>query len=228
MKILPDKRITEVNRLETFSDAVFAFAATLLVVALEVPDSFQELVAELKGFIAFALSFTALILIWSVHNAIFRRYGVQDRTMIILNGCLLFVVLFYVYPLKFVSENLVKSFFKLSESGSGIKTLDDLSLLFELYSAGFVAVFLCISLMYRHIYKKFGDTFEKSEISSARFHFRHYMIFVLVGILSIILAWSGIGLIFGLPGFIYSLLGPLCYLHGKSARKKNMMSNPAG
>ncbi len=95
-----NKRGREVSRLEAFSDAVFAFSATLLVVSLEVPKTFPQLVDDLMGFFAFALSFMALMLIWSVHNAFFRRYGLQDGWTVFINACLLFVILFYVYPLK--------------------------------------------------------------------------------------------------------------------------------
>jgi hypothetical protein len=66
------------GRLETFSDAVFALAATLLVVSLEVPVTFDELLVDLSGFGAFAVGFAALVLIWTVHTAYFRRYGLQD------------------------------------------------------------------------------------------------------------------------------------------------------
>ena len=102
----PRLRGREVTRLEALSDAVFGFAATLLVVSLEVPQTFPELTASLRGFVAFAFSFTMLILIWAAHNGFFRRYGLQDSWTVLINSVLLFVVLFYVYPLKFLSTAL--------------------------------------------------------------------------------------------------------------------------
>src|SRR5690606_25563506 len=97
------QRRSDSTRLEAFSDGVFAFAATLLVVSLEVPNSFSELLADLSGMGAFALGFLALVLLWAVHNAYFRRYALEDGWTIALNACLLFVILFYVFPLKFVA-----------------------------------------------------------------------------------------------------------------------------
>ena len=97
------ERRAETSRLEGFSDAVFAFALTLLVVSLQVPSSFDELVRTLRSFIAFAASFAALIWIWYLHRQFFRRFGLGDGPMIVLNSTLLFVVLLYVYPLKFLS-----------------------------------------------------------------------------------------------------------------------------
>jgi hypothetical protein len=52
----------EISRLEGLSDAVFAFAVTLLVVSLEVPETFNELLRVLRGFFAFAVCFS--ILFW--------------------------------------------------------------------------------------------------------------------------------------------------------------------
>jgi hypothetical protein len=90
------ERRTETSRLEGFSDAVFAFALTLLVVSLEVPRSYDDLVHTLRSFIAFAVSFAALIWIWYLHREFFRLFGLSDGPMIVLNSILLFVVLLYV------------------------------------------------------------------------------------------------------------------------------------
>ena len=204
----------EVSRLEAFSDAVFGFSATLLVVSLQVPATFDELILELKGFGAFGISFGALVLIWSVHNAFFRRYGLQDTATVILNSILLFVVLFYVYPLKFVVEGLFATLFGYGEGQFGIRNIDDLATLFMLYSIGFVAIFLCVSLLYHHASRLPGGLqLDATALRECRFLYRHYLIFVAVGLFSILLAWLRVGINWGLPGFIYSLLGPLCYVH---------------
>jgi len=97
----------EMSRLEAFFDAVFAFALTLLVVSLEVPHSYDELLATLHNFLAFAITFAALVWIWWQHYVFFHGYGLNDAVMVTLNAALLFVVLLYVYPLKFLCQYLV-------------------------------------------------------------------------------------------------------------------------
>ena len=71
--MLPGRR-HDISRLEAFSDAVFAFALTLLVVSLDVPKSYHDLTALMAGFVPFAASFALLTWIWYEHNIFFRRY----------------------------------------------------------------------------------------------------------------------------------------------------------
>lgn len=92
----------EVSRVEALSDAVLGFAITLIVVSLDVPRTYAELMTVMRGLPVFAICFALLLQIWYHHYRFFRRYGLQDGTTIALNSTLLFVVLFYVYPLKFL------------------------------------------------------------------------------------------------------------------------------
>src|ERR1700756_2479865 len=83
----------EIARIEGLSDAVFAFAITLLVVSLEVPKTFNELAETMHGFGAFLVSFVLLFFVWFNQYKFFRRYGLGDNITVALNAALLFVVL---------------------------------------------------------------------------------------------------------------------------------------
>ena len=131
----------ESTRLENFSDAVFAFAVTLLVVSLEVPRNFRELLDALRGFVAFAACFAILVTVWSTHCKFFRRYGLQTSHAVFLNSVLLFCLLFYIYPLKFL--------FVLMFSGTQISA-SEVRLLLVIYGAGYAALALLFALLYRH------------------------------------------------------------------------------
>ena len=135
-------RAGEVSRLEGFTDAVFAFAVTLLVVSLEVPRTFTELVVAMRGFLAFAICFVLLFLIWYEHYVYSRRYGLDDTTVVWLNGALIFVVLFYVYPLKFMFTMVVNGIFGFRDSAHGSEPVlrsSDAPTLFLIFGAGYVA-----------------------------------------------------------------------------------------
>jgi uncharacterized membrane protein len=67
----------DVTRLEAFSDAVFGFAITLLVVSLEVPNSFDELMQVMRGLPVFAITFAILLMIWQEHHGLFKRSRVR-------------------------------------------------------------------------------------------------------------------------------------------------------
>src|SRR6476469_2940439 len=87
----------EIARIEGLSDAVFAFAVTLLVVSLEVPKTFNELSSLMRGFVPFAICVAMLMQVWHQQFVFFRRYNLQDTVSLVLNCVLLFFVLFYVY-----------------------------------------------------------------------------------------------------------------------------------
>ena len=95
-------RGVNMSRIDGFSDVVFGFALTLIVVSIEVPHTYEELHAVLAGFVPFAICFVLFLTVWWSHYQFFRRFGLEDSTTVVLNCALLFTVLFYVYPLKFL------------------------------------------------------------------------------------------------------------------------------
>src|SRR4026208_1612415 len=149
---MANPRRCEVSRIEGFSDAVFAFAVTLLVVSLEVPHTFDELWLAMHQFLAFAICFALLFQVWWRHFNFFRRYGLEDAPTIVLTGVLLFVVLFYVYPLKFVFTLVVNQLIGAGpgtdEHGAPVLLASRAPRLMQIYSGGVVAVFSIFALMY--------------------------------------------------------------------------------
>src|SRR5690348_5370672 len=152
----------EVTRLESFSDAVFGFALTLLVVSLDVPKSFNDLVNTVRGFPAFALCFLLLALIWNSHYKFCRRYGLDDGTARFLTCVMLFVVLFYVYPLKFLF-NLSITGLVFGAGPPVSMTGQQLSALLVIYGLGFAAVYGAMALLYVHAWR-LRDALELNEL----------------------------------------------------------------
>lgn len=227
----------EVSRLEALSDAVFGFAITLLVVSLEVPRTATELFAVMRGFPAFAACFALLFLVWWHQFRFFRRYGLDDGVTIVLNAVLLFVVLFFVYPLKFVFGFVVSMMTGdrpwLVNPGSAAGPLiaeREWAPLMVVFSAGYVAVFLVFLLLHLHAYR-LRDVLELDALE--RFdtvdNVRESGLNVAVGLVSIALALGGGERGAFLAGIVYWSIGPLMFVHGwLSAQARGRIARDAG
>jgi uncharacterized membrane protein len=206
----------EITRLEAFSDAVFAFALTLLVVSLEVPRSYHELMGLVRGFVPFAACFALLIWIWYEHSAFFTKYHLHDRIAVVLNGALLFVVLFYVYPLKYVFTQMFAFLQPDLRSGDGI-TPGELANIFAVYSAGFTAVFLLFAALYRHAWRR-RETLDMTPLEAfeARMEMGNQLVSAAIGIVAALwalLAPRRYGIV-SISGFLYMLMGPAHAMYG--------------
>jgi len=213
-------RSREVSRLEGLSDAVFGFAITLLVVSLEVPRTFDELVGLLRGFVAFAASFAVLIVIWYEHYTFFRRYGFEDLWIVVLNSALLFVVVLYIYPLKFLFSAVIG---QMVGGATGVVPLQwiDGPALMTIYSVSIIAVFGLLAAMYAHAYRRRARLeLDEAEVLLTRSNLRYYAIWIGIAIFSIALSHVGGPAWVPIAGMSYGLLGPLQALNGYLVGKR--------
>jgi uncharacterized membrane protein len=212
----------EVSRVEALSDGVFAFAITLLVVSLEVPRTFDDLLVTMRGFLAFAVTFAMLFHVWLVQYKFFRRYGLNDNITIWLTALLLFVVLFYVYPLKFVWTFIANALLGL---GTTVQTAaghvepvvrgEQVPTMLLVYGAGFAAVFAIFALLYLHAYRR-RAVLELTELEcfDTRSELQENALMSLVGLVSISIALTRNPRYMTLAGMSYWLIGPIMYVHG--------------
>ncbi len=143
-------RSREVSRIEAFSDVVFGFSLTLLVVSLEVPHTFNDLLNDMRGFVPFAVCFAIFGFIWWQHHNFFRRYGLDDALTATLNFFLLFVVLFYTYPLKFLFSGMFRDMLSGSARGKPEHWIEpgQAPALLIIYGLGYATVYLIFVLLY--------------------------------------------------------------------------------
>jgi uncharacterized membrane protein len=217
--MLPARR-HEITRVEAFSDAVFAFALTLLVVSLEVPDSYDKLIELMAGFVPFACSFALLTWLWYEHNVFFRRYGLQDPYTVALNAILLFVVLFYIYPLKF----LFTAFFSFFIPILGVRLRiypGQLGTIFAIYGAGFVVIFLMFGLLYLQAYRKRDELkLTPLEVFDTRAAGGEHLVSASIGALATLVALTTPPPYPVFSGFTYFLMGPAHWIYGMRIGKR--------
>jgi uncharacterized membrane protein len=220
-----EKRGHEVQRIETFSDAVFAFAVTLLIVSLEVPKSFEELMVSMRGFYAFGISFTLLSLIWFDQHVFFRRYGLADTMTFVLNITLNFVVLFYVYPLKFLFSLILNN--PVNEAGSHklAITAEQAPALMIIYGLGFMSIYFLFFLMYWHALRKKSTLhLTIGEEYDTRTKIYSNLIVICIGLCSVSLAYFLPNKLAGSAGLVYLAIFPILtfYYSFRGRRKRRI------
>jgi uncharacterized membrane protein len=133
----------EMTRLETFVDATFAFAISMLVIAAQqIPDNIQALLAAFKNVPTFVCSIAVLGIYWRGHWLWSRRYGLEDGVSILISWMMIVTMLIFVYPLKAIfgamwnllSNGQVGQPFSLHTTEAQARTI------FAIYALGLIAI----------------------------------------------------------------------------------------
>ena len=146
-------RQRQTTRLETFVDAAFAFALTMLVVSVDsVPQSFDELVEAIKRVPAFAASFLITVMFWLGHYRWSRRYGIEDTGSIVLSLALVFLVLVFLYPMRLMMSGALQAMSGGFLPGEiEITRIAHLKFLFVLYGVAFTLMSGVLLALYARV-----------------------------------------------------------------------------
>lgn len=196
----------EVSRLENLADGVFAFSLTLLVVAQQVPRDFESLLQALRGFPAFVACFAILLLFWNEHYKFFRRYGLEDTFTRSLNYGILLLVLFSVYPLKFLFNGWLGG-------QSGINNLDELFFIYRVYGLGLAGIWTLYVLLHGHALRR-REQLRLSEVELILTRLQRNEFRLQVGICFLSIGLTYVTQRGWLPGVVYALIGPLAAWNG--------------
>ena len=193
----------EMTRLETFIDAAFAFAISMLVIAAnQVPDNIEELLGAFRHVPAFVASVVVLGIFWRGHWLWSRRYGLEDGVSIFISWAMIVTILIYIYPLKAIFSSM---WFLLSSGRVGhtlgAHSESQVRSLFALFAIGFTAIALEVVLLNLRAWQlREPLRLNARERSITLYEVTGWSIPVGVGIISLVLvlilprdqiAWSG-------------------------------------
>jgi len=171
------------------------------------------------GVPSFACCFALLVWIWHEHNMFFRRYGLRDGWTVVLNAGLLFITLFYVYPLKFMFDSLFAELGFIR--GLDRMELGELSRVSAIYSFGFLAVFLMFALLYRRAYQhRERLQLTALEVFDVVTFTRHHLLSAGVGLLAIVASLLLPVSLTPLAPTTFVLMGPLHWALGTRRLKQ--------
>lgn len=199
------------SRLDNLTDAVFGIAITLLIFNLKNPDSFSQLLAFTKTLPAFLISIAFLMLIWYEHLRFSEVYSMKDTTLTVINTLFLALVIFYVYPLRFLTIFLTNFFFQ-TEVEMNIRN-EEVPELMIYYGFIAAALYFLVFLLYLRA-KALKGTLQLNsyEIFYTDAHKIRLLIMFVVPIISVFLTYilSGVSIIGAsvAGGLVYLLYSP--------------------
>ena len=204
------------TRLETFIDAAFAFAVTVMVIAPEQgPNNSVALLDAFRNVPAFITSVAVLGIFWRGHWLWSRRYGLEDGVSIFISWALLVTILIYIYPLKAIFGSM---FYFMSGGwlghALGVRVEGQARAIFSVYAIGFIALGAEILLLYLRAWKLRGPLrLNAREQYLTRAEISGWCIPMAVGLVSLVLALTVPARHFPWSGWIYFSMTILVPLH---------------
>lgn len=227
----------EPGRLENFSDACFALAITLLLISASPPNNFVQIQRFVWELIPFTICIIFIVLIWYEHFLFYYRYGLRTPKVIVWNSLFLVIVLFYVYPLKFLARLFlipVSIVFGASELRADISSTikgSDMAELMIIYGLGASATFFVIMFMYRVALNDAEQLhLNEIEIFDTKASIRTNFLMAIIPLISVSMALifrNSPTLAGTIAGFSYFLYTPVMWWNGNKmqSKRKQVLEN---
>src|SRR6266478_3408066 len=211
-------------RLQTFIDAAFAFAISMLVIAAQqIPDNIQALLAAFKNVPTFVCSIAVLGIYWRGHWLWSRRYGLEDSVSILISWAMIVTILIFIYPLKaifgamwfLISSGQIGQPFSLHTTVSQARTI------FAIYALGLIAISAEILLLNLRAWQlREPLRLNAREKLVTRGELTGWSIPVGIGIVSLVFSFVLPVEQIGWCGWIYFLMAILIRVHNFLHRRK--------
>jgi len=210
------------SRLDNLTDGVFGIAITLLIFNLSNPNSFEDLLTFTKTLPAFLISIAFILMIWYEHLRFSEIYTLNDTWLAILNTIFIALIIFFVYPLRFLTLFLTNFFFntelEVRIAGSMVPQL------MIYYGAAVFAIYLVLYLFYVRAFRLSNKiTLNDFELFYTKRQRKRLLVMFTVPLLSIAITliitpfsyiWASVA-----GGIVYCLYSPLMLLWYKSYEK---------
>jgi uncharacterized membrane protein len=200
------RRGDRTTRLEAFVDAAFAFALTLVIIAVgSVPQSADALVLALKGVPAFAACFWALGAFWRGHVDWSERFGLDDARSRQWSLLLIFLALIFVFPLRMVFG----TFFAWISGGwlpmpVGFDSMADVQVMFQTFAIAFGSMGAVLFALNLHAWRRRRAIgLDEVEAGALRVVLVLWAMLPLFSLLSLALSLWPASLPYGAPGMIF-------------------------
>src|SRR5580704_2351547 len=214
----------QMTRLETFIDAAFAFAISMLIIAAQqIPDNIQALLAAFRNVPTFVCSIAVLGIFWRGHWLWSRRYGLEDGVSILISWAMIVTILIFIYPLKaifgamwfLISNGQVGHQFSLHTTESEAMTI------FAIYALGLIAISTEIWLMYLRAWQlREPLRLNAREQLITRGELTGWSIPVSIGIVSLVLSFILPADQIAWCGWVYFLMAILIRVHNFLHRRR--------
>lgn len=228
------------TRLENLSDAIFGFSITLLVISSQVPTTYLELQTSMYNFVGFIFCTMLILGLWDNYSSFYLHYGLHDQVTKGLNALFLFVLLYYVYPLKYLFSFLgtsiyVKIMYTLGDQSEALFGIIDQLRAARLQTHQWKDLMLrfgfCMFLLYGLLFLMHGYAYRRrtvlelnqTELVLTKMFVRAYALLVLVAVVSMLIVLIFGGEAASYSGMVYALI-PFLLLWNKRKMRKELGS----